>query len=423
MNHHEPTAEARAADVAAVQRRTLAVLIVTQIIGTVGVGVGPSIRVLLAGEVTRNEGWAGLARTASTLGAALFGLPLGNLAARFGRRTALSVGWWTAAVGAALTALAAQGSLVVRLFVGLLLLGAGSAVALQGRFAATDLALPQHKGRSLAMVVWVGTLGSVLGPNLGVPGQALGDRTGLSLYAAAFLIAAVCLGLAGLIVFLALRPDPLQVLRATAPSAPIRAGKKRGGVGVLGHVMRENSLARYAVIAILTAQIVMVTIMTMTPVHIIHEGGSITLVSLTISLHVVGMYALAPVVGYLADRGGHRLTIVIGIVAFLASLLIGTLQPNHLGWIVASLFLLGLGWSFVNVAASALFSGAVADENRASAQGGVDALANLFGATAAFAAGPLLAASSFATLSVIAMVALAPLALLTLRPPAPAPRR
>ncbi|WP_206067687.1 hypothetical protein [Nonomuraea composti] len=62
-----------------VQRRTMTVLVVAQIVGTVGVGGAPSIGILLAGAITDNEAWAGLARTASTLGAALLGLPLGTL--------------------------------------------------------------------------------------------------------------------------------------------------------------------------------------------------------------------------------------------------------------------------------------------------------------------------------------------------------
>lgn len=179
------------------QRRTMSVLVVTQIIGTVGAGIAPSIGVLLAGEVTDNESWAGLARTASTLGAALLGLPLGALAGRFGRRIALSCGWWIAAAGSALLVLAAQQGLLIPLFLGLLMIGAGSAVSLQSRFAATDLAQPRHKARSLALIVWVGTIGSVLGPNLGAPGKLVGDLLGLNVYAGAFLIAASCLFLAG----------------------------------------------------------------------------------------------------------------------------------------------------------------------------------------------------------------------------------
>ncbi|MEU5950398.1 MFS transporter [Micromonospora sp. NPDC047465] len=391
----------------------MTVLVIAQIIGTVGVGVAPSIGVLLAGEVTDSEAWAGLARTASTLGAALLGLPLGNLAARRGRRVALSGGWWMAAAGAALLVAAAQGSMVVPLFVGLLLIGAGSAVSLQSRFAATDLAEPRHKARSLALVVWVGTLGSVLGPNLGVPGELVGAATGLTIFASAFLIAAICLALAGLVVFVWLRPDPLLLLEQSAQtprSAP--AGKHPGRIRQVLVELRTNRRARVAMIAILTAQVVMVSIMTMTPVHVAHQGGSISIIGITISLHIAGMYGLSPLVGLIADRRGHRFTISTGIVIFLASLVIGAAKPDDTAWIIVSLILLGVGWSFVNVAGSALFSTAVPTQTRAASQGGVDALSNLCGATAAFAAGPLLTLTSFSALSILAIITLIPLTVL-----------
>ncbi|MFG3420948.1 MFS transporter [Micromonospora sp. NPDC048063] len=391
----------------------MTVLVIAQIIGTVGVGVAPSIGVLLAGEVTDNEAWAGLARTASTLGAALLGLPLGNLAARRGRRVALSGGWWMAAAGAALLVAAAQWSMVVPLFIGLLLIGAGSAVSLQSRFAATDLAEPRHKARSLALVVWVGTLGSVLGPNLGMPGELVGAATGLTIFASAFLIAAVCLALAGVVVFAWLRPDPLLLLEQSAQtprSTP--AGKRPGRIRQVLIELRTNRRARVAMIAILTAQVVMVSIMTMTPVHVAHQGGSISIIGITISLHIAGMYALSPLVGLIADRRGHRFAISTGIVIFLASLVIGAVKPDDTAWIIVSLILLGIGWSFVNVAGSALFSTAVATQTRAASQGGVDALSNLCGATAAFAAGPLLVLTSFSALSILAMITLIPLTVL-----------
>ena len=439
----------RSEERAAHQKRTLVVLVIMQVIGAVGVGVAPSIGVLLAGEVTSNEGLAGLARTASTLGAAVLGLPLGTLAARRGRRVALATGWWSAAAGGALLVAAAQWNLLVPLFVGLLLIGAGSAVSLQSRFAATDLAAPEQKARSLSLVVWVGTLGMVLGPNLGAPGAVIGDATGLTVYAAAFLIAAVCMAVAGAVVFFLLRPDPLMLLQQqegvtllltttgqvagavstdVAKSNAVGVAKvTAGGEGASGEdrprlrerlslilaEVRTNLRARYAVVAILTAQAVMVAVMTMTPVHIVNEGDSVTIVGITISLHIAGMYAFAPLVGYLADRFGHRLTIAAGLGIFLASLVIGIVVPDRTGWLIASLILLGVGWSFVNVAGSALFSAAVSDETRASAQGAVDAAANLFGATAALLAGPLLVLTSFSLLSLLSVVVLAPLAVLT----------
>ncbi|MDN5685877.1 MAG: MFS transporter [Brachybacterium sp.] len=405
------------------QRRTLVVLVIAQILGTISLGVTPTIGILLAGEVTDNEAWAGLARTSSTLGAALLGIPLGNLAARRGRRTALATGWWVAAAGAALLVVSAQFELVVPLFLGLLMTGAGTAASLQSRFAATDLAAPSTRARSLSLVVWMGAIGNVLGPNLGVPGEVLGAASGLSVYAAAFLIAAVASLLAGTVIFALLRPDPLLVLarRQAAPAhdaaggAPARLGRGERFRRMITE-LRANRRARTALVALLTSQVVMVSLMTMTPVHIEHQGGSLTIVGLTISLHVAGMFGLSPVVGILVDRIGHRATISIGIAIFAGSLAAAIFAAGSLAGVMVSLVLLGLGWSFMNVAASALFATVIADRSRASAQGGADALSNLLGATTSFAAGPLMVATSFSVLGTVAAVLLVPILLLVLNP-------
>lgn len=409
------------------QRRTLIVLVISQVLGTIGLGVAPTIGILLAGEVTDSEAWAGLARTGSTLGAALFGVPLGTLAARRGRRLGLATGWWVAAVGAGLLVVAAQWQMLVPLFLGLLMTGAGTAASLQARFTATDLATPRTRARSLALVMWVGAFGTVIGPNLGVPGAALGAATGLSTFGAAFLIAAVASALAGAVVLVLLRPDPLDVLARRQQDA---AGAAPAGLA-LGTVepprrferlsrvlaeMRVNRAARTALVALLTAQAVMVALMTMTPVHVEHHGGSLTIIGLTISLHVVGMFGLAPVVGILVDRLGPRGVVGIGVAILGASLGLSIFASASLSGVMAALILLGLGWSFLNVAGSALFSAAVAERSRAASQGGADALSNLCGAVAAFASGPLLAATSFSVLGVLSAVVTVPLLILVLRP-------
>src|SRR5699024_11765635 len=98
--------------------------------------------------------------------------------------------------------------------------------------------------------------------------------------------------------------------------------------------------------------------------------------SVVCSSDLAGMYGLSPVVGFMTDRYGHRVTIVIGIVIFLASLIIGAGIPDDTGAIMVSLILLGVAWSFVNVGGSALFAAVVSNQTRASSQGGVDALAS-----------------------------------------------
>lgn len=404
--------------VQAIQRRTLAVLIISQIFGTIGVGVAPSIGILLAGDVTNSETWAGLARAAGTLGTALMGVPLGNLAARRGRRVALSTGWTIAAIGGLILMAAAQWSLAVPLFVGLFLFGAGSAVTMQARFAATDLETPAKRARSLSIVVWMATIGMVLGPNLQIPGAIVSRVTGLTEYASAFFIAVIFSAVAAVVVFVFMRPDPMlvSVKLAGAPRHPEERRTKQGALAGLLREIKTNRPARVATIAIVVSQIVMVSIMTMTPVHVVHSGGTVTLVGITISLHILGMYALSPVVGLLTDRWGSRSVMVIGFVIFLASLTVGIFWANSLTWVVVSLILLGLGWCFVNVAASALFATAVSSEHRAMYQGGVDALSYMFGAVAATAAGPLQAMTSFSVLNVVAVVVLIPFGWTLLRP-------
>lgn len=395
------------------QRRILWALALTQVFGTIGVGAAPSIGVLLASEVTQNEALAGIARTASTFGAALFGVPLAQLAARTSRRTALTTGWATATLGAAILAWAASGTSMILVALGLLFMGAGSAAALQARFAATDHAADAKRGSALSFIVWVGTIGSVLGPNIGTPAAALASSLGTTLYSAAFALAALALGVATLLVF-ALLPSTKDVAPGLA-----RAGKGAGASGQnktslgakVGAFTREiagNRQARYAAISLLGAHMVMVSVMTMTPVHMNHQGSGIEIIGLTISLHVLGMYGLSPLMGLGADRLGERTIILIGTALLVLAIALGAFAPHSTPAMVASLILLGVGWSATFVAASALFAASLPAESRTRAAGGLDSLTNLGAATAALASGFIMAATSFPTLACIAALALVP---------------
>lgn len=407
------------------QRRTLTVLAITQIFGTIGLGVAPSIGVLLAGIVTDNEAFAGIARTASTFGAALFGIPLATFASRFGRRPALSVGWFSAAIGALILAGAAHLSSLPLLVCGLTLIGAGNAAGMQTRFAATDRAPAGSSGKALALIVWVGTIGSVLGPNLGVPGRYLGQLFGLNLYAAAFALAALMLAVAGTLIFTLLRPDPLQQVlaqqRGGGSTTATTGQPPRGYAAKLAatwQLVCSNRNARYATVTLVGAHIVMVAIMTMTPVHLQHHGGSIELIGITISLHVLGMYGLSPLAGYLGDRIGARPTILFGtfLLATAIALCFGFADSHSL--MILALTLLGFGWSFVFVPASALYAVSLPAAQRATAQGGLDAVANLCAALAALSSGLVMYVTSFPSLALLCGVFLVPLLLLRPQPAA-----
>jgi MFS family permease len=142
------------------RRRTLLVLTAGQVLGGLGVGAGLSVGALAVNELV-GAAWSGLAATVATLGAGLLAVPLARLADRSGRRVSLSTAALIAAGGALVCLLALQASSAVLLFLGLGLAGAGTAAALQSRFAATDLASASSRGRDLSLVVWSTTLGSV----------------------------------------------------------------------------------------------------------------------------------------------------------------------------------------------------------------------------------------------------------------------
>ncbi|MHA7143739.1 MFS transporter [Arthrobacter sp. TmT3-37] len=385
------------------QRRVIRVLVVAQVLGGVGAGATLSLGALLAAETSGSSAWSGMASTMATLGAAAAAVPLASLAQRRGRRVSLSTGAVVAGAGALLAITAASLSLFPLLLVALVLLGSGSATGLQARFAATDLATDATRGRSLAVVVWSTTIGAVLGPNLFEPGEAVAGVLGIPPLSGGFVFSAAAQGAAAAVYSLGLRPDPLlTALRRQAADRPAGSAPpgRRRGLGVLA----RNPSARYAVVSIAVSHAAMVSLMSMTPVHLHDHGAGLTVVGLTISLHVAGMYALSPVFGWIADRAGHTRGILCGQVLLLAALLTAWQGSGSEAWVTASLVLLGLGWSACVVSASALLAGAVDITERAPVQGSSDLVMNLAGALGGALAGPALVLLGYAGLGLAAAV-------------------
>jgi MFS family permease len=380
------------------QRRVIRVLVVAQILGGVGAGATLSLGALLAAETSGSSAWSGMAATMSTLGAAAAAVPLASLAQRKGRRTGLATGAVVAGCGALLAITAASLSLFPLLLGALVLLGVGSATSLQARFAATDLADDATRGRSLAVVVWSTTIGAVLGPNLFEPGQVLAGVLGIPPLSGGFVFSAAAQAAAAAVYSLGLRPDPLlTALQREAADRPAGSSppERRRGLAILA----RNPAARFAVVSIAVGHAAMVSVMSMTPVHLHDHGAGLTIVGLTISLHVAGMYALSPVFGWIADRFGKTQGILCGQVLLLAALLTAWRGAGSEGWVTASLVLLGLGWSACVVSASALLAGAVDVAERAPVQGSSDLVMNLAGALGGALAGPSLVLLGYSGLS------------------------
>ncbi|WP_419155869.1 MFS transporter [Streptomyces cyaneofuscatus] len=402
-----------AAGLPALQRRTSAVLVVSQILGGLGVAIGIALAPMLATEVTGSEALSGLAPTASVAGTALLSLPLAALMTSRGRRPGLVLAYLIGALGGALVVLGTMARSFPLLLLGMAAFGAGSSANLQARFAAADLVGPERRGRAISTVVWATTIGSVVGPNIAAPAGRLFRGSPVPETAGPYLWSAVAFLAAGVTVAVLLRPDPLLTARALAPRSSQGERKRSLRAGVAA--VRESPMAKLALGTVTVSHTAMVSIMVMTPVHLGGHGAGLQLIGLVISGHIAGMYAFSPVMGWLADRFG-RLSVIglaVGLLSC-AALLAGTAGPRH-GQTALGLFVLGLGWSAGMIAGSALLTDSVPQEARAAVQGLSDLTMNAAAGIGGATAGVIVAQWGYGPLNAVGAALLLPVAALALR--------
>lgn len=393
----------RSHDVGAVHRRTMVTLVAAQAVGAIGITIGIATASLLAREVSGSEEQAGLAQTSQVLGAAVAAYWLARLMSVRGRRVGQVTGLLVGASGAALAVVAGVVGSMPLLLVGALLLGFTSAANAAARYAATDLAPVESRGRALSVVVWATTVGAVLGPNLTGPAGLVADRLGIPELTGPFALAAVGMALAALVIAIFLRPDPLLLARelAGAGTAPPE-GTSWGRVVA---ALRGSPMLAAAVVGLASAHAVMVSVMIMTPLHMEHGGAELRVIGFVISGHVLGMFAFSPVMGWLADRWGRSQVILGGAGLQLLSLLLAGVSPEGASWqITAGLFLLGLGWSATTVAASAVVADLAPLDARADVQGAADMVMWLAAAAGGALSGVIVAGFGYPVLNGFAAV-------------------
>ncbi len=403
-------------EIAAVQRRTLRLLFITQIISGIGVAVGASVGALLAADIA-GVGMSGLAQSAAVIGTALFAVPATAIVNRQGRRPSLALLYLVAAAGATIVVIAATRGSIPLLFLGFFLFGAATAANFQARYAAVDLAPAAVRGRHLSLIVWATTMGAVLGPSLAPLAGTTVARYGVPTLAGPYFFSALLFVLAIVLLTLFLRPDPAVVARMALapPSSSISNVPRPGMRGALRFVL-SHPAARLGVSAMAMGNVVMVGVMAMTPVHIKGAGHdaarTLGIVGVVLSFHIAGMYAFSPVFGWLTDRLGRRPVIFAGIALLLAACALAGTAGHHTARLALALMVLGLGWSAGMVAGSTLLSESIPLELRASAQGLSDLVMGLAGAMAGAVSGVIVAAWGYSTLTLLAALATVPLIVL-----------
>jgi MFS family permease len=357
-----------------------------------------TVAALAAPQITGYAGSSGWPSATAVAGTAVAATLLSSVMARRGRRTGIVLGISIAVAGGALAVGAVMAGSILLLLLASVLVGFGNAAMNLARYAAADLYPPERRAAALGLVVWGATIGAVLGPNLVGPAGAIAPSIGLTALAGGFAMALVFLVAALVVAFI-------------GPSAPAqphldeprRTAGERGTPArrLLADLVRRPQ-GRTAIVALVTSQLVMTLVMTMTPYHLHAMGHGLETVGFVISAHTFGMFAFSPLSGRLTDRFGARAMVLTGFGVLAVAGLLAAVLPDGGGFGLAiPLFLLGIGWNLGFVAGSSLLATEAPMGDRARLQGATDAVVWTVAALASLGSGFVVALTSFALLAVV----------------------
>lgn len=358
---------------------------------------------IVAVRLSATDTVAGLPSSTVTFSQAFAAFPIAIVMGRFGRRFGLVLGYITGMVGSLIGVVAIVAGIFPLLLVSAAMLGMARASVDQSRFAVGEMFPEAERARMIGRLVFAGTIGAVAGPAIVVPSGQLMENLGLHQDIGPWVAMSLLCGLAALLIFTMLRPDPMRIAQTILepkdaqikiePDAPVRP---------LPKLLRVPKV-QLALSALLVSQTVMVVLMVMTPLHMDHNHHGRDSISLVIAMHTLGMFGLSAVTGYLIDRLGRIPMLLAGAVILIAAALLAPLSTNE--YVLAlALFLLGLGWNFGYVTGSTLLADALQGVERTRVQGVSDALVFFMAGFGSLAAGFLFANGGFAAVSTAGLI-------------------
>lgn len=383
--HPRPTAEM------AVRRATGGIFLGV-VLATCGVFAAVTMAPIVAYDITGSAFLAGLPVAALFAGGGLGASRVTALIARFGHQKAFAAVYLVGAGACLLAVVAVVTASFALLIVGLAGIGVGHAVNQLARYAAAELHAEKSRPTVIGWMVWAQAIGAVLGPlSLSPAGHASSAFT-FPVEAGGFLVGVALFAVAAASHALAPRYRPADQSRPDAAVLPDQAAASW-----------TLPTVQIAVVTMVAAMGVMLLVMTVTPVHVHDAGHGVTTVGAIMSAHTFGMFALAPLAGWLAGRFGSIHVILAGLATLLLAALAGATAPaGSQPLLGAALFALGFGWCLAFVAGSTLLSRGLTPAVRVRLQGRVEALTWVSGAAAAVSSGLLLGLVGFAGVNLLA---------------------
>jgi len=360
-----------------------------------------TVSAIAAERMLSEPTWSGLPMAAGILGTAAGSQLLGRQLERFELRWVLASQYTVALLGGAMAVLAVLRGEIVLLGLGLAILGLGNGATQGIRYLAADLFPPARSPQVLSWVVWISGLGAALGPSLLAPSAGVARHLGLPEEAGPYLavmaaFAACAVAYGGLL--------PKGVFAAPADTRWLADNEPRDDRLAAS---RWPPAARLALLAMVVGHVVMVFVMTMTPIHLAHRGHSFGAIGMVISAHLAGMFLFAPVAGWLSTRLGPGRVVLGGSLLLAFACLLAALNsassspdgPLAGASMSLPLFLLGLGWNFGFVGGSTLLNSRLPEQQRIRGRARADAAIWTAAAASSLLSSVLFARIGFAQLS------------------------
>ena len=369
-------------------RRDLLRLVVATGLASIGLAAGGTGGALLATELAGSTSVAGLPFGLLVAGSAGGAVLISWLTPRTGRAAALAAGYLTGVAGALVVIAGALAAMLPLVFVGSVLLGPANAAVFLSRYGGADLTDDAHRGRGLGLILFATAIGAVTAPNLLAPSAAVAAALGLTPVAGLYLVSIVAFGAAGILLAARGRRSPGGPPPSSAGDPPTLDGRI-GGSGVVG------------LIVLGAANMAMVGVMAVAPVHLAAHGQHLGSIGLIISIHVAAMLAPSPLTGWLSDRLGPARVAVAAGVAFLGAGAWGALaHESDVMAMTGFLLTLGLGWNLAVVSGSAMLTAGLAEGSRQGAEGAGEVAMGLAAAIGATTAGLLASVAGWPAVAV-----------------------
>lgn len=375
-------------------KKVLTTVSISQIFGGVGLAAGITVGALIAKDILGTDAYSGIPSALFTLGSAGAAMMVGILSQKYGRRIGLSIGFAFGGIGAIGVVLATMLSNIWLLLFSLLIYGSGTATNLQARYAGTDLAKSHQRGKAISITMVMTTVGAVLGPNVSEPMGNIAEILNLPSLSGPFILAAVAYILAGIVLFVMLRPDPYLIANYIRKS-----GTNEQEID--NTFNNKNGIIFGGFVMVLT-QIVMLAIMTMTPVHMQHHGHSLNAIGIVMGLHIGFMYFPSLVTGVLVDKIGAKAMSIASALTLLLAGLVSAFSPSNSVFLIAiGLSLFGIGWNFGLISGTTIIVQSTSLDIRAKVQGQVDVFIALSGAAGGALSGVIMAQSNYRRIAVL----------------------